>query len=256
MDRENIGQIATESFSATLSKYQGDIKQHWHSHDEFILTMLLKGNVREEVSGNDRTIGPFEVGMKAPDVRHTDHFCPNGVSVIRLALSPKFVSELKARSLINEGWYWETDSEAIRPFLKIGQTLLSKNGEIEDDVYEIIASMLPAKKSFSDPPFWLKQAKEQIDDTCDSEIRLNYLAESVGVHPVYFARRFKQFWGCSVGSYIRKKQFQKVHDLVISENFNLAQIAAEAGFCDQPHLTRTFVREFGITPANFRRLLS
>jgi AraC-like DNA-binding protein len=37
---------------------------------------------------------------------------------------------------------------------------------------------------------------------------------------------------------------------------SLSMIAQDAGFADQPHLSRHFVRETGTTPAAFRRLVA
>jgi hypothetical protein len=169
----NFGQIKTEKFSAVFSEYQADHKQTWHSHDEFVLAMTLKGNVREEVKTNDKLIEPFEVGVKSPEVRHRDYFCPKGVRVIRISVSPEFVAELKDHSLINEDWYWIKGSNAVRPFLRIGLSLLFQNAEIEDDVYDIFASISPPNNSSTNaPPAWLKQAKQQIDETFADGVRL------------------------------------------------------------------------------------
>ncbi|MBX7174023.1 MAG: AraC family transcriptional regulator [Pyrinomonadaceae bacterium] len=248
--------IASDKFSASLSDYQTELRQNWHSHDEFILAMVLRGNVREQVRCEDTLINAFDVGIKSPEVRHTDHFCPDGVRVIRLSLTPQFITELKNQSLINEGWYWLKGSDSVRHFLQIGQSLLSKNDEIENDVHELLAALLPKKDlPKSHPPFWLRRAKERIEATYSDGIRLNQLAVEAGVHPVYFARKFQHFYGSSVGNYIRKMQFQKVQSLLISGKYNLAQIAVEAGFSDQAHLTRTLGNDFGITPAKLRKLL-
>lgn len=253
---QKIHQVSTEYFSVSLADYKTDIKQDWHSHEEFILAMILRGNVREQVKCQDTLINVFDVGIKAPDVRHTDHFCPKGVRVIRLSLSHKFVDELKSQSLINEGWYWLKNSNAVRPFIKIGNSLLNEKHEIENDVLELMASLLPKEKTAkSDPPFWLRRAKEQLDKTFSEGIRLKHLAGEAGVHPVYFARKFQQFFGLSVGNYSRKLQFQKVQNLLASGKYSLSQIALEAGFTDQSHLTKTLVNQFKITPANLRKML-
>lgn len=250
-----IETVVVDKFSATLSDYQTDLHQNWHSHDEFVLVMLLRGNVREQVKCRDTLIEAFDVGIKSPDVKHTDHFCPKGVRVIRLSIAPEFVAELKSKSLINEGWYWVKGSKAVSPFLRIGQSLVQSKPAIEDDIYEVFAALLPEKRTTLEVPKWLKQARQFIDETFADGVRLNRIANYADVHPVYFARKFRQFFGCSVGTYIRRLQFKQVHNLLVSGKFNLAQIAAEAGFSDQAHLTRTLSAEYGITPAKLRKIL-
>lgn len=254
----NLGTAVSSKFSAALTDYRIDTKQPWHSHDDFVLVMVLRGNVREQVKSQDILAKEFDVGIKSPEVKHTDHFCPQGVRVIRLSIAPDFVTELKKQSLINEGWHWQTGSNAIRPFLRIGQSLSNQNSNISDDVHELLAALLPTKSLHqnTDAPLWLKLAKNQLDETFNEGMRLNQLAENAEVHPVYFARKFREFFGCSVGTYIRQLQFKEVHNLIASGKTNLSQIACEAGFSDQAHLTRTFNFEFGITPANFRKLLT
>lgn len=253
----NLERVVSDKYSAALSEYKTEFRQTWHSHDEFILVMVLRGNVREQVKCEDTLISAFDVGIKAPEVKHTDHFCPKGVRVIRLSLAPKFVAGLKSESLINEGWNWLKNSNAVRPFLHIGNALLVQKDEIADEVHELLAAILPNKDlpKNSHPPFWLRQAKQKLDETFLEGVRLSHLAIEAGVHPVYFARKFQQFFGCNVGNYVRQLQVQKVHSLLISGKYNLAQVAVESGFSDQAHLTRTFANEFGITPANLRKLL-
>ena len=252
----NVKKITSDKFSASLTDYQTNSEQNWHIHDEFIVLMMVRGNVREQVKCHDTLINAFDIGIKAPEVKHKDYFCPKGVRVIRLSLSPKFVTELKSQSLINEGWDWLKGSKAIRPFLRIGQSLLQQDSEIEDDVHDLLAALLPNRKTLnSHPPFWLKRAKNKLDENFSAGLRLNQLAFQTGVHPVYLAKKFQQFFGCSVGGYVRQLQLQKVHSLIIAGKYNLADIASEAGFFDQAHLTRIFGNEFGLTPAIFRKLL-
>lgn len=256
---KSLGSFASDQFSAALSDYNFGLRQNWHKHEDFILAMVLKGFVREQVGSQDELVKPFAVGVKSPDVSHTDHFWEKGVRVIRISIAPSLISELNNQALIENGWNWTFESVAMRPFLRIADNLFygrSNAFEISDSVYEVLAALLPVKpeKHASSAPLWLCRAKENLEESFADGVRLTKLAVEANVHPVYFARKFRQFFGCSVGRYVRQLQFRTTADLLANRQKSLAEIACQVGFSDQSHLTRTFTTEFGITPANFRKL--
>ncbi len=49
------------------------------------------------------------------------------------------------------------------------------------------------------------------------------------------------------------QRIEQAKALLVSSATPLVQIASQAGFADQPALTRTFRRFVGITPARWRR---
>jgi AraC-like DNA-binding protein/quercetin dioxygenase-like cupin family protein len=256
-----LGSFNSDQISVSLSDYHGGLKQSWHSHEDTILTFLLKGHVREQVGGSDVLANPLSVGIKPAGLRHTDHFCSKGLRAIRLTLPHSFVSELKNSSLINERWDWITDSQAIRPFLQVGNSLLQNEScetAVTEGVYEILATFTPVRSIRSAPsaPLWLRRAQEHLNSSFADGIRLTALAGEADVHPVYFARQFRRFFGCAVGDYVRRLQFQTITSMLAARQYDLAQIAGEAGFSDQAHMTRVMATEFGITPGHFRKLLT
>ena len=257
---KSLGSFSSEKFSIALVDYNSGLRQNWHKHEDFILAMILKGFVREQIGCQDELVKPFAVGVKSPDVNHTDYFWEKGVRVVRISLAPSFISDLKNKSLLEDGWNWLNDSRGTRSFLRIADNLFynhSISTEISDNVYEILGSLLPVKSPgrSTDAPLWLRRAKENLEESFAEGIRLTELAARAEVHPVYFARKFLQFFGCSVGRYVRQLQFQKAANLLTNPQKNLADVAYQVGFSDQSHLTRTFAAEFGVTPANFRKLL-
>ena len=172
-----------------------------------------------------------------------------------------FLEELLENSLIQETWKWLVDSPAKRPFLRVVQTVLAEDSNMEElteNVYEVIAalSIKTRELKLPTPPRWLREARENLHDTYTEGIRLASLAENAGVNPVYFARQFRRFFGCSVGRYIRQLQFQAATELLTQADINLAEVAYQIGFSDQSHLSRIFLNEFGITPGYFRKIIN
>src|SRR3546814_13632628 len=96
-------------------------------------------------------------------------------------------------------------------------------------------------------------------DVCSSDLEfcrphsLESLAETAGVHPVHLAREFHRRFGCTVGHYIRQRRIEFACHRLTASRDPLSEIAVEAGFADQSHLTNTFRRLVGMPPGRFRR---
>jgi AraC family transcriptional regulator len=84
--------------------------------------------------------------------------------------------------------------------------------------------------------------------------RVHALAASADVHPVYLARQFRRFYGCSVSEYIQQRRLQRTADLMTSGDEPLSVVSYRAGFADQAHMCRVFRAHMGITPGTFRQL--
>jgi AraC-like DNA-binding protein len=65
-------------------------------------------------------------------------------------------------------------------------------------------------------------------------------------------RAFHAAYGMSPSDYQRQLRLRAARDLIVA-GAAPARVAAEAGFADQAHLTRWFVRYFGLTPGALRR---
>src|SRR5262249_40473660 len=95
-------------------------------------------------------------------------------------------------------------------------------------------------------PEWLRRVEERIavDDVGPS--RLSDYAREAGVHPRHLARAFRQHTGFSVGERVRRERVARAAALLANSQHSLSEIATLVGFCDQPHLTRTFKSVFGM----------
>jgi AraC-like DNA-binding protein len=83
-------------------------------------------------------------------------------------------------------------------------------------------------------------------------LSLASLAAASGVHPTHLARAFRKHYGCTVGELQRELRVEYAMQRM-SAGDTPGAVAADAGFADQSHLTRTFRALAGNTPAAFRR---
>jgi AraC family transcriptional regulator len=102
------------------------------------------------------------------------------------------------------------------------------------------------------PPPWLERVREQIHDEFAGGLTLAALADTSGVHRVHLARAFRWHYRCTVGQYIRQRRVEFASHRLTASRDRLSSIAFDAGFSDQSHLTNTFRRLVGMTPAAFR----
>ena len=84
--------------------------------------------------------------------------------------------------------------------------------------------------------------------------QLGDLAAELGASLYQLIRAFKQTFGLTPESFRRQLRVERARALLIGDS-RLADIAANAGFADQSHMTREFRRLVGLTPAAYRQAL-
>ena len=102
------------------------------------------------------------------------------------------------------------------------------------------------------PPRWLKQAHDLLQEHFSDHLTINEIATTVGIHPVHLAREFRKFHRCTIGDYIRKLRIEQACNELAHSEFSLAQIALSAGFSDHSHFSRIFKRFMRVTPKQYR----
>jgi two-component system response regulator YesN len=84
-------------------------------------------------------------------------------------------------------------------------------------------------------------------------IRLEELAEIAAYSPQYLSRRFREETGMTISAYIREKRIIEAKWLLAHSDQSITDVALNLGFEDLNYFSRTFAREEGIPPSEFRR---
>lgn len=84
---------------------------------------------------------------------------------------------------------------------------------------------------------------------------LKEMSEYVGYSPCYCSMKFHQYVGVSFKDYIQKRQLSMAADALQKTQDRIIDIAVQYGFSSHEAFTRAFVRMYGYTPFQFRKLL-
>jgi AraC-like DNA-binding protein len=88
---------------------------------------------------------------------------------------------------------------------------------------------------------------------CTQRVTLEDVAEKAHLSPSYFSRVFHAQTGRTFSDYLARLRIDHAKRLLVQSALDMAQIAAQSGFYDQSHFTRTFKNVTGLTPGAYRR---
>jgi AraC-like DNA-binding protein len=94
---------------------------------------------------------------------------------------------------------------------------------------------------------------DYIDMHLSDQIRIHDLSDLLNMSESAFLRAVKSATGETPHELVRRRRLEAARKLLREDILSLGQIASMTGFADQAHLSRTFKREFGVSPSQWRR---
>lgn len=106
---------------------------------------------------------------------------------------------------------------------------------------------------------WHKSVQKMIDiieEHLTSTITLEMIAEKLNYSPYYCTRQFHQFVGVSLRNYIRLRKVSAAALDLRDTNDRILDIAFKYGFSSQEAFSRSFRKEYGLSPFQYRKMLN
>lgn len=239
-----------------------------HTHDEYGIGLFISGG-QMSVSGRGQitagagdiiTVNPGEVHDGLP-MRHESR------SWLMLYLNPALLADIRS-DLENTT---SADFEFEKPAFSDPGTALSfrsafaaATGECDnkglalDQALAALFVPLSSMKSLTEKGLagrGLLRARAMIDDDPARNLSLQDLATEAGLSRFQTLRAFQALTGLTPHAYLMQRRMSLARRR-ISQGIGLADVAAEAGYADQSHMTREFRRRYGLTPAAYRQAVT
>jgi AraC family transcriptional regulator len=248
--REIAGVLLTEVKHA-LTK---SVEKHQHAASYF--SLLLEGAYEERGAGFDLRYEPYTLVFHAACTPHEDRML-GPCRFFAVDLLPRWEAVVAELGGAAAHVFELAGGDPIWLVLRLYREFLAQadaaESTVEALVYELCAHV--AKRGAEDlhEPVWLAQADLAVREGFRQPLELSRLAASIGVHPTHLCRAFRRFRGYTISDAMIGARVQHVARRLAGSDEPLAEIALEAGFTDQSHMTRTFKRVTGAPPGGHRR---
>ncbi len=221
-----------------------------HRHDWPNLTIYLTGAFTEHFEdGELRITGPSAIVHPAGG-EHANHIAAEGLETFGVMFDPAWLTNAGFDAKCDRPRYWlggnaaaaarQLASEWMRPGSTEGQLAASTRR-----FFEVAMS-----SSVQRNPAWLRAVSNDLEARDPDDTRA--IAHRLRLNPAWLARAYRASTGEGMQETVRRKRIERAIPLLRSPTLQLAEVAQQAGFCDQAHMNRCFRAVLGCTPGVMR----
>ncbi len=103
----------------------------------------------------------------------------------------------------------------------------------------------------------LKKAVIELESNSDEDLKTSYadyISLNVNDNFISLNTLFAEIKGITIDKYVIKKKIERVKELLVYNDLNLAEIAHKMNYSNVTQLSRQFKKITGLTPSHFRQL--
>ncbi|MCQ2082481.1 MAG: response regulator [Lachnospiraceae bacterium] len=95
-------------------------------------------------------------------------------------------------------------------------------------------------------------AKDYIMNNFSKDISLDDVSRVVGISPYYFSKIFKEGCGENFIEYLTNIRIEKAKELLSDTDMSMKEICSMCGYSDPNYFSRTFKKNVGVTPTEYK----
>ena len=163
----------------------------------------------------------------------------------------KMLETVASEGLSNAPYSDDTANSAMKIFLAYVIRRFDKNSSLGDAKAACLDSS-PTIES-DDGDILILKLRSYIEENLAKEITLEELSELVYFNKTYFVKRFKILWGMTPMRFVSKMRIEAARKLLSATSQSISEIAEICGFKSIHYFSRTFKKETGVSPLDYRR---
>jgi AraC-like DNA-binding protein len=224
------------------------------TREDHRLVLVRRGRFRRSTDGTDADLDPTMAYLGAPGEEERFAHPAGGDVCTSVSFKPSLLGRPPTATTV----YVDARVDLAHRRL----VAAAGTGDIEYALTEALLRLVAAAADVPiEPPrpadrVLVAAAREAITEQAPSAGGLFALAELLGASPYRLSRVFSQEMGVSLTRYRNRVRVAQAMDRLAEGAPSLADLAAQLGFADQAHLTRTIREHVGHTPTALRRLLA
>ncbi|KFI92626.1 AraC family transcriptional regulator [Bifidobacterium saguini DSM 23967] len=254
----------------------------WHHHDEIEIHLIRQGFGQMMVGDTLLPFIPGQVSMIGRNVphnwisdieagerlNHRDIFCHFSDEQVE-ALSVQFPETLPFRRLISRSnrviiLRGESRRRVAKIMESMGQhgetdrfvdlmSILAIFAQAPDDEWSMVLNGNYAPNTRFDTTGRINTVISYINEHLGDDITVQDVAKIVVMHPNAFSRFFHAASGMRFSELVTRLRISKACRLLVSTGLSIAQIRKEVGYPNAANFNRSFLKEVGVTPSEYRK---
>lgn len=237
---------------ASLTVLGADRRVPAHVHANPYLALHVLGGYHENGDGGEAFIGGPAAMFFPAGSAHEMAIGPQGLATVIIEFdADRLRAAVGAGAALGRSRRW-IGSDVGRRASRLARAWLS--GAPDERRFAMTEAFLRSAAGAGPhrpAPAWLDDLEALLGGDGGAP-RTDRLAERLGVSRPWLARAYRHWRGEGLGEALRRRRVAAAAILLESDDLGLADIAAQAGFCDQSHMNRGFKRLVGRTPATIR----
>jgi AraC-like DNA-binding protein/quercetin dioxygenase-like cupin family protein len=285
---EQIPVYSLDNFSSPERKSQQfqvevfDANRHFsvkypHRHDFFEVLYLLKGSGYHVIDANKYEIKPPCIFFMSPGQAHKLELSNDIEGYIFIFTADFYLlNRSNQNSLIEFPFFYtihqdnpplllenESDIRFLETLFRQGLAEISHTSESIPEMLRSILDLILATCSARYPisenllnkgkgQMLVKRFFHLVEENNQKNLSLSDYAKMIGITPNHLTQTVKLLTGKTSSQIVKAKQLLEIKRLLVHTNLNVSEIANQLNFEDQSYFTKSFKRETGITPLQYR----
>ena len=275
-NHEHVQVVKSSSMRFWYNIQNASFASHWHTALEII--MPLEGNYVAHILSETYVLEPGDIFIIPAGTIHSLE-APNSGSRLIYIFELNFLSQLPGynyvQSLLSQPMRITYDddpeyyAEEAKLILLLAEHYWGKSVTKEMNLYACLLSFFAkvGEKNIGAVPAsvgttmknssvvsQLSMVLDYIDEHYSENITLEQAAQIAGFSKFYFTRLFKEYTNHTFYEYLTEKRIRAAEQMLLVPKYPVTDVSIQAGFSSLSSFNRTFKRNKGCSPTEYRNL--